>query len=172
MGGIHGYDWSVFGGNPAPSDPDAVRAMGVRLRDQADSVEGHNRLLRSVGFDSESVWESPAARAFRPHLEKLPGQLDKLTVSYRDAEPEPRAGFLLHPQIRRTGCRPALRAALLGPDDRLPTPHRAGRRRSPQRKVSPAPPGSFAHRARAPRPSGISSTVEVAAEMVSDQPLR
>lgn len=85
MAGIDGYDWSVFGGNPAPGDPDTVRSIGSRLRDLADSVEAQNRLLRSVGGDSESVWVGPAANAFRPHLHKLPGQLDKLTTSYRDA---------------------------------------------------------------------------------------
>lgn len=85
MGGIDGYDWSDLGGNPAPGDPDAVRAMGSRLRDLADSVQVQNRLLRSVGADGESVWVGPAADAFRPHLAKLPGQMDKLTTSYRDA---------------------------------------------------------------------------------------
>lgn len=85
MAGIDGYDWTVFGGNPVPGDPDAVRSIGGRLRDLADSVDTQNRLLRAVGADSESVWVGPAAEAFRPHLHKLPGQLAKLITSYRDA---------------------------------------------------------------------------------------
>lgn len=85
MGGIDGYDWSPFGGNPAPGDPEAVRGMATRLGDLADSVAMQNRLLQAVASDSESIWVGPAASAFRPHVAKLPGQLDKLTGSYRDA---------------------------------------------------------------------------------------
>lgn len=85
MGGIDGYDWSVFGGNPAPGDPDAVRAIAARLRDLADGVGVQSRLLQSVGSDSESIWVGPAASAFRPHLDKLPDQLGKLTTSYGQA---------------------------------------------------------------------------------------
>lgn len=85
MSGIDGYDWSVFGGNPAPGDPDAVRAIATQLRNLADGVDTQTRLLRSVGGDSESIWVGPAANAFKPHVDKLPGQMDKLTQSYRDA---------------------------------------------------------------------------------------
>ena len=85
MGGIDGYDWSPFGGNPAPGDADVVRGIAARLSDLAGTVEMQNRLLQSVSADSESIWEGPAARAFRPHVDKLPGQLTKLSTSYGDA---------------------------------------------------------------------------------------
>src|SRR5579875_1714674 len=85
MGGVDGYDWSILGGNPTPGDPDAIRSIARTLRDLGDGVANQNRLLRSIGGDSESIWTGPAADAFRPHVAKLPGQLDKLTVSYHDA---------------------------------------------------------------------------------------
>lgn len=83
--GIDGYDWSLFGGNPIPGDPDAVRGIAARFSDLADNVNHQNSMVRSVGSDSESIWVGPAADKFRPHVGKLPGQLDKLTSSYRDA---------------------------------------------------------------------------------------
>ncbi|HWG73118.1 MAG TPA: hypothetical protein VG184_03575 [Acidimicrobiales bacterium] len=83
--GIDGYDWGVFGANPVPGDPDAVRAIAVNLRDLADEVAQQNALVRAVGSDSESIWVGPAAQRFRPHVAKLPGELSKLTTSYHDA---------------------------------------------------------------------------------------
>jgi hypothetical protein len=85
MSGIDGYDWSIFGGNPVPGDPDAVRAIAARFADLADTVAQQNGLVRQVGSDAEAIWVGPAADKFRPHLGKLPGQLDKLVTSYRDA---------------------------------------------------------------------------------------
>ena len=85
MAGIDGYDWSGFGGNPAPGDPDGIRVIASRLRDLSAAVAMQNRLLRSVGGDSEAVWVGPAADAFRPHLEKLPAQMEQLVTSYGDA---------------------------------------------------------------------------------------
>ena len=85
MSGVDGYDWAVFGGNPVPGDPDAVRAIAVNLRDLADRVAQQNGLVRAVGSDAESIWVGPAAQRFRPHVAKLPGELSKLTVSYYDA---------------------------------------------------------------------------------------
>jgi hypothetical protein len=85
MTGIDGYDWSPFGGNPVPGDPDAVRAIAGRFADVADSAARQNGLVRQVGSDSEAIWVGPAADKFRPHLGRLPGQLDKLATSYRDA---------------------------------------------------------------------------------------
>jgi hypothetical protein len=83
--GVDGYDWSIFGGNPVPGDPDAVRAISLNRRDLADRVAQQNALVRSVGSDAESIWVGPAADRFRPHVGKLPGQLSKLTGSYHDA---------------------------------------------------------------------------------------
>ena len=80
-----GLDWSLVGGDPAPGDPAGVRHIATQLRDLADEVAVQNRVLRSVGSDSESVWVGPAANAFAPHLQKLPGQLEMLVRSYGDA---------------------------------------------------------------------------------------
>jgi hypothetical protein len=85
MTGIDGYDWSVFGANPVPGDPDVVRGIAAQLRDLADDAGIQNRLLQSVASDSEAVWVGPAADRFRPRIGKLPGQLDKLIASYGDA---------------------------------------------------------------------------------------
>ncbi len=83
--GVAGLDWSLVGGDPAPGDPAGVRHIATQLRDLADEVAVQNRVLRSVGSDSESVWVGPAANAFAPHLQKLPGQLEMLVRSYGDA---------------------------------------------------------------------------------------
>ena len=85
MTGIDGYDWSVFGANPVPGDPDVVRGVSGSIRDLADSVAQQSSLVQSVGSDSASVWVGPAATKFRPLVGKLPGQLSKLTTSYGDA---------------------------------------------------------------------------------------
>lgn len=85
MTGVDGYDWSAFGGNPVPGDPDAVRSIAAHFADLADTAAQQNSLVRGVGSDAESIWVGPAADRFRPHVAKLPGQLDKLTRSYRDA---------------------------------------------------------------------------------------
>ena len=85
MSGIDGYDWSVFGGNPVPGDPESVRLTAGRLADLASEAGTQNRLVRAVGEDSRSVWEGTAADLFRPHVDRLIGQIDKLVTSYETA---------------------------------------------------------------------------------------
>lgn len=84
--GIGGYDWSALGGSdPVPGDPGAVAAMAAQLSDLADSAALQSRLVQGVGSGSEAMWVGPAADVFRRHVGRLPGELGKLVVSYRDA---------------------------------------------------------------------------------------
>jgi hypothetical protein len=78
-------DWSPFGGDPVPGDPDQVRVLAGGFHSFADDVDTQNALLKALRSDSTGVWEGPAADAFRPHLEDLPPKLDKLVSSYREA---------------------------------------------------------------------------------------
>lgn len=80
-------DWAALGGNPVPGDPDAVRQLAGALGSFADDVELNNRMLRGVAEESlsSSLWIGPAAEAIRPKLADLPGKLDKLMTSHREA---------------------------------------------------------------------------------------
>lgn len=85
MTGIDGYDWSVFGGNPVPGDPDEVRRIAIQLREVADTTSQQERLLRATGEGVASVWSGPAASKFYPKVQVLSGQLTKVVTSYDDA---------------------------------------------------------------------------------------
>ncbi|HLI00927.1 MAG TPA: WXG100 family type VII secretion target, partial [Acidimicrobiales bacterium] len=86
MTGIDGYNWGSVGwSNPIPGDPDVVRGIGGQFADLADEASQQNSLLQSVGSDASGVWKGGAADAFHPTVAKLPGQLDKLVTSYREA---------------------------------------------------------------------------------------
>ena len=86
MTGIDGYNWGSVGWtNPIPGDPDVVRGIGGQFADLADNANQQSSLLSSVGSDASGVWKGGAADAFHPTVAKLPGQLDKLVTSYRDA---------------------------------------------------------------------------------------
>lgn len=86
MTGIDGYDWASVGwSNPVPGDPDVVRQIADQFASLAAEASSQNSLLRSVGSDADAVWKGGAADAFHPTVAKLPGQLDKLVTSYRDA---------------------------------------------------------------------------------------
>jgi hypothetical protein len=82
-----GLDWSPLGGNPVPGDPGQVRGLASRFDQIADEVGVQVSRLRRVAEDmgGAGVWAGPAAEACRPHLDKLPGLLDKVVVSYRKA---------------------------------------------------------------------------------------
>ncbi len=82
-----GLDWSPLGGNPVPGDPGEVRRLASKFDSIADDVSVQVSRLRNVADDMgcAGVWQGKAATACRPHLDKLPGLLDKVVVSYRKA---------------------------------------------------------------------------------------
>ncbi|WP_322749655.1 MULTISPECIES: hypothetical protein [unclassified Frankia] len=79
-------DWGVLGleGDPTPGDPDAVRAMAVRLRGQADLAESGTARLRAIASSGgELAMAGDYAPAFTEALVELPDGLAKLARAYR-----------------------------------------------------------------------------------------
>lgn len=75
-------DWSPFGGNPVPGDPEGVRAVAQQFRDFSGQVAQQAALLRDIHDGAGSVWTGPASGAFSPRIGKLPDQLGELHASY------------------------------------------------------------------------------------------
>lgn len=85
--GLEGLDWSPLdlAVCPVPGDPYGVRQLAQQLESLADDVDVQNRHLRSIGASTSEFWQGPAATEVQKGLGKLPGDLDKLVTSYRDA---------------------------------------------------------------------------------------
>nr|WP_322781052.1 hypothetical protein [Frankia sp. Cas4] len=79
-------DWGVLDleGDPTPGDPDAVRGMAIRLRDQADVAEHNTTRLRAIaGSGGELAMAGDYAPAFTEALVELPDGLARLARAYR-----------------------------------------------------------------------------------------
>uniref|UniRef100_UPI002AD2A1F0 DUF6531 domain-containing protein n=1 Tax=Frankia sp. Cas3 TaxID=3073926 RepID=UPI002AD2A1F0 len=79
-------DWGVLGleGDPTPGDPDAVRAMAVRLRTQAEVAEHNTTRLRAIASGGgDLAMAGDYAPAFTEALVELPAELAKLARAYR-----------------------------------------------------------------------------------------
>jgi RHS repeat-associated protein len=79
-------DWGVLGldGDPTPGDPDAVRDMAVRLRQQAALAENNTARLRAVAAGGgELRMDGDYAASFTEALTELPDELAKLARAYR-----------------------------------------------------------------------------------------
>uniref|UniRef100_UPI002AD34E26 hypothetical protein n=1 Tax=Frankia sp. Cr2 TaxID=3073932 RepID=UPI002AD34E26 len=79
-------DWGVLDldGDPTPGDPDAVRAMAVRLRTQAELAEHNTVRLRAIaGSGGELAMVGDYASLFTEALVELPDGLGRLARAYR-----------------------------------------------------------------------------------------
>ena len=78
-------DWHVLDlpGDPVPGNPWRVKELGGRMRSLADDAENAARNVRGlVGDHAAMNWIGAAGDAFREHIGKFPGQLDKVANSH------------------------------------------------------------------------------------------
>ncbi len=78
--------WGVLelDGDPTPGDPDAVRAMAVRLRTQAELAESGTARLRAIaGSGGDLAMAGDYASLFTEALVELPDGLARLARAYR-----------------------------------------------------------------------------------------
>jgi hypothetical protein len=78
-------DWHVLdlSADPVPGDPWRVKDLGGRLRNLADDAENAARNVRGlVGDHAAMNWIGAAGDAFKEHIGKFPGQLDKVANSH------------------------------------------------------------------------------------------
>lgn len=87
MVGLEGLDWSPLElpSCPVPGDSYGVRQLAQQFESLADDADVQNQHLRSIGGSTSEFWQGPAASEVQKSLGKLPGELDKLVNSYRDA---------------------------------------------------------------------------------------
>lgn len=79
-------DWTPFGGDPAPGDPQAAALLATIFGDVAATGSHALSALHGLARHADgSIWRGPAADAFGVHLAQTPGQLQKMVVSYESA---------------------------------------------------------------------------------------
>jgi hypothetical protein len=78
--------WELIGGDPAPGSPDSIGNACAALAHIADiATQARQDLVKQTGAAGIEYWKGSAADAFRADVAKLPGDLDTLGTSYRDA---------------------------------------------------------------------------------------
>jgi RHS repeat-associated protein len=81
-----GWDILGLGGDPTPGVVESVRALAKQFHDFADDAERAWRDLNSFGGDSSALeWVGQTADAFKSNFGPLPGRMQKLYTSYREA---------------------------------------------------------------------------------------
>ena len=78
-------DWHVLDldADPVPGDPWRVKELGRLLRGLADDADSAARTVRGlVGDHAAMNWIGAAGDAFKEHIGKFPGQLDKVANSH------------------------------------------------------------------------------------------
>src|SRR6266851_4678333 len=81
-------DWVVIGvdGDPVPGVVESVRGLAGLFHGFADDVERAWRSVASFGGDAAALsWVGQSADAFKENFGPLPGRMQKLYVSYREA---------------------------------------------------------------------------------------
>jgi hypothetical protein len=79
-------DWTPFGGDPAPGDPQAAGVVATIFGDVAATGSHALAALHGLARHADgSIWRGPAADAFGIHLAQTPGQLQKMVTSYETA---------------------------------------------------------------------------------------
>jgi hypothetical protein len=79
-------DWTPFGGDPAPGDPNAAALLAAIFGDvAATGRQALSALHGMAGHADGSIWRGPAADAFGVHLAQTPGQLQQMVTSYETA---------------------------------------------------------------------------------------
>lgn len=78
--------WELIGGDPAPGSPDSIGSACAALARIADiAAQAREDLVRQTGAAGIEHWKGSAADAFRADVATLPGDLDTLGSSYREA---------------------------------------------------------------------------------------
>ncbi|NUR25810.1 MAG: hypothetical protein HOV83_08175 [Catenulispora sp.] len=78
-------DWDVLDldHDPTPGDPWRIKELGKRLQDLGDEAERAARDVRGLAGDPAAMnWIGASGDAFRDHIGKFPGQLDKVATSH------------------------------------------------------------------------------------------
>src|SRR5947208_14560401 len=81
-------DWYVLGldGDPTPGVVESVQALARLFHDFADDAEAAWRNVNSFGADTTALsWVGQSADAFKTNFGPLPGRMQKLYTSYREA---------------------------------------------------------------------------------------
>ncbi len=79
-------DWSPFGGDPAPGDPQAAALLATIFGEVATAGSHALSALHGMARHADgSIWRGPAADAFGVHLAQTPGQLQQMVTSYESA---------------------------------------------------------------------------------------
>lgn len=72
--------------DPGQGDPDGIDVLAMQLGDVADSAySAQGRLQKLKDNASDAIWRGTSADAFRDRIDKLPGHLQQLADSYKDA---------------------------------------------------------------------------------------
>src|SRR2546423_12768997 len=80
--------WDILGldGDPPPGVVESVTALAKQFHDFADDAERAWRDLNSFGGDAAALqWIGQTADAFKSNFGPLPGRMQKLYTSYREA---------------------------------------------------------------------------------------
>lgn len=119
-------DWDLIGGHPAPGSVEGVDEVVTAFTRVSTRVDSVRHGLRRAGGDvSIAEWRGDAADAFRARIDKLPAELDLISVSFGLGA----SALRTYAEALRTAQAEALRvgvAARLASDDA----HRAERARN------------------------------------------
>src|SRR3954467_975955 len=80
--------WDILGlaGDPTPGVGESGEAWAKQFQDFADDAERAWRALNSFGGDAAALqWVGQTADAFKSNFGPLPGRMQKLYTSYREA---------------------------------------------------------------------------------------
>lgn len=79
-------DWDILGGNPAPGSVSSVNnAVNAFVKVADFAADAKSRLVRAGSELGAGSWTGKAADAFRSNLSELPGDLNSVAVSHREA---------------------------------------------------------------------------------------
>jgi len=78
-------DWSPLdrSSDPTPGDPYNLHILARRMRDLGDEAQSAASQVRGLAGDQAAMtWIGASGDAFREHIGKFPGQLDKVANSH------------------------------------------------------------------------------------------